>query len=296
MVDFIVKNGLVVGTDASISGRITSVDAIHFDRSLAANGQPGALSWNVSDATLDLGLSSNVTLQLGQEQHYYVTNQSGSTITNGSVVMAVGTLGASGRLLVAPAVANGSHHSKHIIGIATDNIGNGETGYVASFGKIRGLNTSMFSEGDILYASPSIPGALSNTAPIAPNNFVTVAMVVSKHATNGTIFVRPTYSGNLLDNEVVYAPNLLDGQTLAWSSANARFENKTTAQNSFSTIAISGQSNLVADSPADTLTVIAGNGVDITTNTATNSITISSNNNNGITTGKAIAMAMIFGG
>jgi hypothetical protein len=46
------------------------------------------------------------------------------------------------------------------------------------------------------------------------------------------------------------------------------------ASNSFSTIAVSGQSNVVADSATDTLTVIAGTGISITTNATNDSITI----------------------
>ena len=44
--------------------------------------------------------------------------------------------------------------------------------------------------------------------------------------------------------------------------------------NSFSTIAVSGQSNVVADSSTDTLTFVAGSNVTITTNASTDSITI----------------------
>lgn len=47
-------------------------------------------------------------------------------------------------------------------------------------------------------------------------------------------------------------------------------------QNIFQTIAVSGQSNVVADSTTDTLTLVAGTGVSITTNASTDSITISS--------------------
>lgn len=42
----------------------------------------------------------------------------------------------------------------------------------------------------------------------------------------------------------------------------------------FNTIAVSGQSNVVADSTTDTLTLVAGSGVTITTDAATDSITI----------------------
>jgi hypothetical protein len=47
-------------------------------------------------------------------------------------------------------------------------------------------------------------------------------------------------------------------------------------QNLFSTFAVSGQSNVVADSTSDTLTLVAGSNVTITTDAATDSITINS--------------------
>jgi hypothetical protein len=46
-------------------------------------------------------------------------------------------------------------------------------------------------------------------------------------------------------------------------------------QNTFATIAVSGQSNVVADSTADTLTIAAGSGISITTNATTDTLTIS---------------------
>lgn len=46
------------------------------------------------------------------------------------------------------------------------------------------------------------------------------------------------------------------------------------ASDSFSTIAVAGQGNVVADSATDTLTLVAGAGVTLTTNASTDSITI----------------------
>jgi hypothetical protein len=51
--------------------------------------------------------------------------------------------------------------------------------------------------------------------------------------------------------------------------------------NSFSTIAVSGQSNVEADSTTDTLTLVAGSGVTITTNASTDTITISASGGGG---------------
>lgn len=48
----------------------------------------------------------------------------------------------------------------------------------------------------------------------------------------------------------------------------------TSASNSFTTIAVSGQSNVVADSSSDTLTLAAGSNITITTNASTDTVTI----------------------
>lgn len=47
-----------------------------------------------------------------------------------------------------------------------------------------------------------------------------------------------------------------------------------TASNSFSNIAVAGQSTVVADSATDTLTLVAGTGITLTTNSVTDTITI----------------------
>ncbi len=62
---------------------------------------------------------------------------------------------------------------------------------------------------------------------------------------------------------------------------------------SFTTIAVSGQSDVVADSTADTLTLVAGSNITITTNAGTDSITIAaSGGGGGITTGLALAFSL----
>jgi hypothetical protein len=55
------------------------------------------------------------------------------------------------------------------------------------------------------------------------------------------------------------------------------------ASNSFSTIAVSGQNNVVADSATDTLTFAAGTGISITTNPSTDTVTITNTASAGVT-------------
>jgi hypothetical protein len=66
--------------------------------------------------------------------------------------------------------------------------------------------------------------------------------------------------------------------------------------NSFETIAVSGQSNVVADSSTDTLTLAAGAGIAITTNAGTDTITIASTlTQSNLTMGKVQARAQGIG-
>ena len=56
-----------------------------------------------------------------------------------------------------------------------------------------------------------------------------------------------------------------------------------TTQDSFSTISVAGQSNVVADSGTDTLTLVAGTGISITTNAGSDTITITNSVSAGAT-------------
>ena len=55
------------------------------------------------------------------------------------------------------------------------------------------------------------------------------------------------------------------------------------SQNTFSTVAVAGQSNVEADSATDTLTFSAGSGISITTNAGTDTVTITSTVSSGAT-------------
>lgn len=223
--DFRVKNGLIVGSNAYITNSITSVDSVIFDNSAGiADLARGEMAWNEDDNTVDIGING-VTLPIGQKDFILIKNQTGSTIGKGNVVRFAGTVGASGRLLGAKALADGSLPSKYVLGVAAETIINGDDGFVASFGKLRKVDTSMFSDGDILYASPSVSGGLSNTVPAAPNNIVTVAAVVYSDDSNGELFVRPTFGSTLSEDETVHLTGLQSNDALLWNSSTSRFEN-----------------------------------------------------------------------
>lgn len=164
---------------------------IDFDILASYVEQEGSLGWNSTDQTLNLGMAYGVTQQIGQETYARVGNTTGSTIPNGSVVGFVGAT--SNALLVAPYLANGASPSLYILGVMTHDLpDSGEKGYCTTWGFVRDLDTSAFSVGDVLYASPSTAGGLTNIKPTAPNNVIPLAACITSHATTGVIFVRPT--------------------------------------------------------------------------------------------------------
>ena len=189
----------IVDVSASTTKKITreeffsSIDKIAFDTvNVDATPVDGELTWDTTENTLLLGLNGGATtLHIGQEMHYRVRNATGVQIAKGTVVRFSGVVGGSGNLTVAPALANGTYPSNYIIGVTTEDIANGADGLVTHFGKVRGVNTSAFAVGDVLYASPSVSGGFTTTRPEAPNNIVSMAAVLSS-GNNGTIFVRPS--------------------------------------------------------------------------------------------------------
>lgn len=149
------------------------------------------LAWNDQDKTLDIGMDYDVVQQVGLEYYARVENTTGSTIPNGTAVGFVG-VGANNQLSVAPYLADGSSPSLYILGIMTHDLpDSSELGYCCTWGHVRDVDTSAFSVGDILYADPATPGALTNVKPTAPNNVIPLAAVLSSDV-NGEIFVRPT--------------------------------------------------------------------------------------------------------
>lgn len=150
------------------------------DTSLAASA--GQITWNPNERTADIGLDNNVVLQVGQETVALVRNGTASSIVDGTVVMLTGSVGNSGRLVVAP--YDGVADASLILGVTTETIAAKANGFVTSYGKIRGIDTSMWSDGDVLYVNGS---GLATTPPAGLN--MKIAAVVHSH-TNGTLMVR----------------------------------------------------------------------------------------------------------
>jgi hypothetical protein len=167
------------------------VDSLFFNVNVPTNNVDTAkMRWDSDLATVVLGLNDNVPNELGFKNFWLVKNQTGATITKGSLVYANGTVGSSGRITVAKFIANGSIDTKYLLGITAHDLSNGEDGYVISFGKIRQVNTDTFAAGAILYPSPTVAGVWTDVEPIAPNIDMPIGFCINSHVNNGTIAIR----------------------------------------------------------------------------------------------------------
>jgi hypothetical protein len=205
-----VTNGATVSSSLTLSGSINNVDYIDFNTSYTAT-QPvaGRLSWNNSDGTLDLGMKGgNVTQQIGEEIFYEVRNETGTPISNGTLLYANGVTAGGGRITAAPYTADGSVREVRLLGMATEDISNGVNGFVTHFGYVRDLDTrgtsassiavgdETWAVGDILYAHPTVAGKLTN---VKPKHEISVAIIIIRHASTGVVFTRPISYGHLDD-------------------------------------------------------------------------------------------------
>lgn len=181
-----------VGLPADIAALLTNVDYIGFNRTAGHSVSVGQMAWNNVDDCLDIGMDYGVKLQAGLEYYARVENNTGVTIPNGTVVGFAG-VGPGSSISVAPYLADGSQPSLYVLGIMTHDLPDmGTQGYCTAWGYVRDLDTSGFSVGDLLYPSPTVAGALTNVKPTAPQNVIPIAVVLVSHATQGSIFVRPT--------------------------------------------------------------------------------------------------------
>lgn len=229
----------------------------------------GSLYWDDADNTKTLSAimedAGGVVQKIGEETYYRI--KASASITKGQVVMFAGTVGASGGLKAAPASGLTATQNEYIMGVATQDIPNNGWGYVTWFGEVKGINTTgslygeTWADGDILYYNPAIAGGLTKTVPTAPNPKVIVASVVHA-ATNGILFVRPTFGSALgVTDSNVQVTSPANGHLLIYDQVQQRWENATLTAGTNVTITNGpGAITIAATTSTGTVTSVAASG------------------------------------
>ena len=223
----------------SVSGSVSSVDSIsspdfiQFDTTANTTPVTGLLGWDSVQGTLNLGLSANKHIHIGEESLFRVRNATGTTIGKGTALYASG-VEPSGRIQVTPYVADGTVREVRFMGLAAESIADGVNGFVQHFGHVRDLDTrgtsstsisvgdETWAAGDILYVHPTVPGKLTN---VAPRHAVVVALLIVRHQTTGWLFVRSSSGGHIEDIHDIVLTSPTDGQFLRYNSASTVWVN-----------------------------------------------------------------------
>ena len=119
---------------------------------------------------------------------------------------------------------------------------------------------------------------IANELTISSTNTDTTYGIESATDSNGFQVLRLSGSNSVTD-DVAIKPGTNISITRA-TSDEITINNTQTLPNVFSTIAVTGQSSILADSSSDTLTIAGGNGITVTTDANSDTLTISTSTQN----------------
>ena len=216
----------------TVISNIVSASYIQFNVTAdqdAPEWEEGVVYYNAEDGALTVyNDEADISLQVGQEFWIRVYNGSDGPILNGTPVRASGSQG--DRIVVYPALAedhtSGPVFDNHILGLATHTIESSTEGYVTAQGIVRGVDTTEFTAGDILYLQTGSVG-LRNTPPPFPYDIVQVGYV-ARSQQNGFIFVEPkepVHFSNISGLSGSYTPEI--GDLWVYQSNNSWTHTKT---------------------------------------------------------------------
>ena len=165
--------------------------------------------------------------------------------------------------------------------------GTGNIDYTGNL-KISGIATATTFVGNL---TGNVTGNTSGSSGSCSGNSATATeatnvTVTANNSTNETVY--PVFvdgatgtQGAETDTGLTYNPSTGNLTATKFTGDGSSLTGISGSQNLFQTIAVSGQSNVVADSTTDTLTLVAGSNMTITTNAGTDTITFASSGGGG---------------
>ena len=220
--------------NGSVWQKIDNTDAV-----TSVNGYTGTVVLNASDvgalASITSADGSITVSQVGTAVDLAVSaaspastlllqvkNNTGSTLTKGTVVYINGAVGQLPT--VAKALATSDTTSAQTQGLITADISNGGTGYVTIVGLVTDIDTSAYADGAQLYLSGTTAGAMTATKQYAPVHLVYVGVVTYSHAVHGKIQVKVQNGYELDELHNVSAQTPTNGQTIVYNTSTSLWE------------------------------------------------------------------------
>jgi len=223
----LIQNSVVTVSDTgAIAGAttITDLDYLDFDTTYATTLGAGQLGWDGNN-TLGLGMSGgNVIQKIGEDTYFYV--KASSAITKGQLCMFTGAVGSSGVVTAAPSTA--IPYAEAIIGVAAEDIALNGFGLIQNTGSLRGVDTSAFLDGDVLYYNSAVTGGLTKTYPTSGPVVVVAAVANSGSGGSGVLVIRVSFQTRVTGstgisvsqgNDTVVVTNTAPDQTVSISGS-----------------------------------------------------------------------------
>jgi len=266
---------------------------------------PGGTTIGNADAVLvsDTGTQTltNKTISLANNTVSGTLAQFNTAVTDADLASIAGAETLTNKTLTSPVLNTATADNLTLTGTLTANAAVGSAGQVL---KSTGTGVQWANEsGGSSFSTITVAGQSNVVADSASDTLTLIAgdnVTLTTNATNDSITISATGGGGGSSNSFatiavsgqssVVADSSTDTLTLVAGSGISITTDATTdtltitntggggggvASDSFKTISVYGQSNVVADSATDTLTLTAGSGVSIVTDPITDSITIS---------------------
>jgi len=222
-------NSLTISASGS---SLSTVDVLSFNIDDESTLTKGQISWDDTEGTMDIGLTDNTTIHIGEHRFYRIRNTTGNTLYKGQVVYATG-VHSNGLITPNLYISDNSIDEVRFIGTILEDVDHNNNGYVIDFGHLQNLDLDgsarpyavgdeTWSAGDILYAHPTVSGKLTN---VKPTHAITVAIIqdIGNGNGNGKMFVRPSTFGDLGDNhDVTLTYPIATNNVLAFDSNSWR--------------------------------------------------------------------------
>jgi len=229
----------------NIYGVSGNLDVLSFNTNIDPNLLKGEMGWNNTEGTVNIALTDNTDIHIGEHSFFRIRNTTNNTLYKGQVVYASG-VHANGIIEPNLYAANGDIREVRFMGVVLENLSNNSNGYAIQFGHLENIDTrgnvatnyavgdETWAAGDILYIHPTISGKLTKNE---PKHSISVAIVLDA-SSNGRIFVRPTSYGHLDDNHDVAVSGATNGQFLQYNSATDYWV--PSSSGNFSTLQVNG--------------------------------------------------------
>lgn len=235
-VDALQRDGSNANSNINIGEYELKAGQFTLDTSPTGTAAVGTTRWNNTLGSAETTLKGgSVILKNGVDLVARVVNKvtPNATLTK-AAYQAVRISGAQGqRLAVAYAQANNDNNSADTLGLVCETIATNQEGFIITVGQLEGINTTgslqgeTWADGDVIYLSPTTPGALTKVKPTgATGHIVIIGYVEYAHVNNGKLYVKIMNGWELDELHNVNISSPTNNQILAYTNSTQLWENK----------------------------------------------------------------------